>query len=993
MLTGEIQVFESSLENCDAFKFTHKPRDPLDMYDLNFSMSPGIPTSAQEMLGPWCYASLATDGYVYSLPELPIVSFVNKTQLIYKCANLTSVEDQDHRIANWTSVEDQGHRIANWTFFEDQDLRILSALDYWLSPNESEVSGFMCEPRYSLTRRTVINSTQNVGAQDSLEIVGDIIETLSTGILPSNMTDQIILSLNWQSSLLEVKWNVWYALLNCTQPQENLGAFRNTSLVIELSQRFWPGYAAYVVKQDCTVPSKDTIDGTGTSTQGRLCVQELSLRLVEAHITLLLTLIVAVCFLRPGVFHRDPTSLGAHSMILATSPGLMDLLQGYGVASKQALRDNLSGYLASFPQHLSPENSTITLHQFQEGPEKTAESPGLDKSDPREWWSPVSVRWWFRISLMGAILAVVVALEALLQVSDRGKGLGDVILNGYLKYTWGFLPTVVLVLVGLLFSMVDSTARTLHPFQLLREGGATLEDMLHDPARQVSLMAVAYAARKRYFVLLWATLPGLLAPILTIITSGLYTVAPVPWTYDAELELEDWFRLENRTVDLDNHVEGDTGEAWTTFTLTQFSNMSYPQWTHGEYALASFGADNLRSHDGNDTSLSIKARVPATRANLNCSLIGYYANDTYQNSKVYGPVPKRLPVDPRPLGCHTPPERHRTAGQRNLYLTTYEAINVDGTHDLSRGYYLIQLVDDYFDTEPNETTFHPTSSISVCGDGRRHYFIGFGYGAEALSVLHCVPYVEGLWVTATFVLPDLFLAPDTPVTPDRDSSVFLSDSASIFSLTVTYFDEILMAAINGSSGIGQFTGPASAPDSNYTSRLIAAVEGALAQYFAQNLHFSYRQAVENTITNASASSPGQNFLTANGHPANGTVTDRTRLRLIQNPVSTRILQGLLGVMGACLVASTALGRGARVIPRDPGSVASRMAYFAGGDVWRHVPVGADRWTDEQIKRHGLGMSEGRLLLDWWEGDDQEDSEGRAREKRFAVDSTDRKEVA
>lgn len=979
MLTGEIQVFESSLENCDAFKFTHNPQDSLDVYDLNSSMFPGVPTSAQEILGPWCYGWCATDGYVYSLPELPLRSFVNKTQHIYKCANLTSVEDQDHRNANWTSVE-------------DQDLRILSALDYWLSPNESEVLGFMCEPRYSLTRRRVTNSTQNVGAQDSLEIVGDIIETLSIGILPFNMTDQIFMSLDGRSSLpLVGEWDMWYTSLNSIQPQKDLWAFRNTSLVIELSQRFWQEYAVYVVKQDYTVPSNDTIKGTATSTQGRVCVQELSLRLVEAHITLLLALIVTVCFLRPGVFHRDPTSLGAHSMILATSPGLMDLLQGYGIASKLALRDSLSSYLASFPQHLSPEDSTITLHQFQEGTGTKAERPRSDNSDPREWWSPMSVQWWFRLSLMTAVLAVMVALEALLQVSDRRNGLGDVVLDGYLKYTWSFLPTMVVVLVGVPLSMVDSTARTLHPFQLLRKGLATMEDVLQDPARQVSFIAVVHAAWKRHLLLLCATLPGLLAPILTIITSGLYTVAPVPWTYDAELELKDWFRLENRTVDIHNDVEGDTGEALTIFDLTQFSNMSYPQWTQGEYALARFGADNLRSHDGNDTALSITARVPATRANLNCSLIDYYANDTYLHTQVYGLDHNRLPVDPRPLGCHTPPEQHRTAEQRDLYLTTSMVVTVSGRYDMSLGYYLNSLVDDYSVTEPAELTFSPTSSISVCGDERQHYFICSGYGAEAPSVLHCVPYVEGLWVTATFALPDLLLDPDIPVTPDRDSSVFLSDSASILALANEKWEQIFMAAVNGSSGVGLLTGPRLGPDSNYISRLIAAVESAAAEYFAQNLHLNYRQPVGGG-NNASASSAGQNLLNPDGHPPTGTVTDRTRLRLIQNPVSTRILQGLLGVMEACLVASTALGRGARVIPRDPGSVASRMAYFAGGEVWRRVPVGADRWTDEQIKRNGLGTSDGRLLLDWWESDDQEDSEGRARGKRFAVDSTDRKEV-
>lgn len=960
-LMGEIQVFESSLENCESFKFTYNTQGSVDHlnYTLQKPMSAASPLSLRERLRNWCY--------FYSFPiwsdavtDDPFISFLNTTEMIYKCKNSTLVEDQDHRI--------------------------LFTLDSWLSYSEFEVSGFTCEPRYSLTRRTVTNSTWNFGAQERLNISGAIIETLETGLNPIKMTKSIIDSLY---GFITGHWNTWYTLVDLTQPQANGWSFRNTSLAIELSQRTWKGLAAYVIKHGYTFPSKETINGTATSIQGRLCIQELSLRLVEASVTLLLALIMVLFSLRPGVLHRDPTSLGAHSMIMARSPRLVDLLQGFGMSSKQALWASLSEYLASFPQNFSPKRPAVVLHQFQGVSDETNENPKMNNSDPHEWWSPVSVRWWFRISLMAATLAVVIALEALLQVSERRHGLGDVVLKGYLKYTWSLLPTVVLVLLGLLFSVVDSTARTIHPFQLLRKGRATIDDMFHDPARQVSLISVVEAARKRHFVLLWATLPGLLSPILTIISSGLYTVAPVPWTYDAELELKDWFQPENRTVYSNNTVEGDTGEAWDIFTLIQFSNMPYPQWTHGEFALASFGADNLHSHEGNNTSLYVTARVPATRVNLNCSLVGYYTNDTYPITLRPGLGPQGIPIDPRPLGCHTHPEQNRTAGQRDLYLSGRMVNGVHGTENTSRDYYLALLVDDY----DNNPLTEPTSPTLVCGDERQHYFFGVGYRSEALSVLHCMPYVEALWVTATFVLPELSIATDIPLTPDRDSSIFLSHSASMTAFQNRNWVDILVAVVNGSSGIGQVTGSFSGPDSNYTSRLISAVESTLAEYFAQYLHLNYRQPVENNINNSSASSLGQNLLTPDGRPATGTVTDRTRLRLIQNPVSTRILQGLLGVMGVCLTASTVLGRGARVIPRDPGSVASKMAYFTGGEVWRRVPVGADRWTDEQIKKHGLGMSGETLLLGWWGGDDREESEDGTRGKKFAVDSTDRKDVA
>lgn len=967
-MTGEVQVFESSLENCDAFKFTYDRRQ-FDFGSLNqVDASLGFPGSLQETMSPWCYGNTSplVDDITYG--------FINSTQVIYMCTNSTSVEDQDHRI------------LFSW--------------EYWLSSNESEVLGFMCEPRYSLTRRVVTNSTRNVGVQDNLNITGAITEILNIGIKPFNMTDKIVMRLGDEQArnVIGHEWNAWNTMLNITQPQNNLWSFRNTSLVIELSQRLWKGLAAYVVKNDYTFPSNETINGTAASSRGRLCVQELSLRLVEAHITLLLGLIMTLCFLRPGVFHRNPTSLGAHVMILARSPGLLNFLQGYGVASKQTIRTSLSDYLVSFPQNLPPQSPAIALSQFPDGSGDNFEKPLADNSNPREWWSPVSVRWWFRICLVTATLAVMIALEVLLQVSDRGKGLGDVSLDGYLKYTWSFLPNLVLVLVGLLFSMVDSTSRTLHPFQLMRKNGATMEDILHDPARQVSLMAVVYAAWKCQFVLLLATIPGLLAPILTIIASGLYTVAPIPWTYNAELVLEDWFRPEIRPLDDNGFFKGDTGEARGVFTLTQFSNMSYPEWTYEQYALAGFRTDNLHGHDGNDSALYITARVPAARVNFNCSMIGYYANGTYPTIPSTLD-PQWLPVDPRPLGCHTTPEWNHTTGQRNLYLSINEFYGA-GSKIWSWGYHFDLLQDDYEEYVCSHSYdcsgphLHPvmTDSTRLCSDERQHYFFGFRYGDVGLSVLHCVPYVEALWVTAKFTLPDLSLVTDVPLVPERDSAVFVSDSASMTSFWRTDWQNFVVAIVNGSSGVGQLSGLSSDPANDNTRRLISAVESIFSRYFAQVLHLFYRQPV-GEYSNASASSAGQNLLTPDGQPATGTVTDGTRLRLIQNTVSTRILQGLLAVMGACLVASTALGRGARVIPRDPGSVASRMAYFAGGEVWRRVPVGADRWTDEQIRKHGLGVSEGSLLLGWWGGDGREGSAEGARGKRFAVDVVGCKEAA
>ncbi|KAL1848340.1 hypothetical protein Daus18300_013622, partial [Diaporthe australafricana] len=968
-LTGEIQVFESALERCDPFNFTY---DLDEIVDISMNdVSHVAPDAVQDKLRPWCYAAYNEEMGFQEWGRVAEDSLPNSTVLVYKCTNSTSIEDQDHRI------------LTTW--------------ESWLSYTEVEVSGFMCEPKYSLTRRVVTNNTDGASGYnfyDDLNITGAITEILDIGTRPLKMTQKILDSASVEATpgIGNTVWYMWFQSFNITRDPSN---FRNTSLAIEEFKYLWPGRAAYFVKRDYTYPSNETIKGTTTSVQGRLCVQELPLRLVEALIALLFLSTVALCFLQPGAFHRDPTSLGAHVMILTRSPDLMALLEDYGAVSKQALRASIPGFLASYPQHRPPDSAAITLQQIQQGHKKPAKKAIADNSGSFEWWRPVAVCWWFRTCILTITLGVVITLEVLLQISASANGLGNVSLDGYLKYTWTLLPTVMLGLIGLLFSMVDSTARILHPFQLLRQGRASLADILRDPTRQVSLMAIARAASRRQFALLLAILPGLLAPILTIITSGLYTVVPIPWTYATELQLKTWFRPENRTILSDNNVVDDSGEAWTMFSLMQFLNESYPEWTHGEYALSRFGADNLHSHNGNDTSLYVTARVPATRINLNCSLIDHYAGDTYQT--IFDNINESpiLPVDPRPLGCATSPEWNGTNGQRNLYLNLEETFNIrsdDGDLSTYQGYYLTMLYDDYprLVKYRDNVTLVPAESISVCGDGRQHYFIGLGNGTEALSLLRCVPYVEALWVTAAFSLPDLLLIRDVPVAPDTDSSVFLSDSPSMTAFPRLHWADVVTALINGNSGVGQLAALMPDPDDNDASRFITAVEGIFAQYFAQILHFNYRHPMKIKHME-DTSTCGSNPFTPDGRPPKGTVTDRTRLRVMQNTVSTRVLQGLLGVMAVCLITESVLVRGGRVIPRDPGSVASRMAYFAGGALWRQVPVGADRWGDEEVIKWGKEISEGKLLMGWWGDDDQEGpgdgarlSAGRG--KRFAVDS-------
>ena len=101
-------------------------------------------------------------------------------------------------------------------------------------------------------------------------------------------------------------------------------------------------------------------------------------------------------------------------------------------------------------------------------------------------------------------------------------------------------------------------------------------------------------------------------------------------------------------------------------------------------------------------------------------------------------------------------------------------------------------------------------------------------------------------------------------------------------------------------------------------------------------------------------------------PAPGAITGALRLalpagtgRLVQNELATRLQEGLLLALAMCAVASFVLigwrDRAIRVLPMDPGSIATRMALFEGSELvgrLRREGGGGDGGGDKGA-RHGV----------------------------------------
>ncbi|KAK0610735.1 hypothetical protein DIS24_g12036, partial [Lasiodiplodia hormozganensis] len=427
-----------------------------------------------------------------------------------------------------------------------------------------------------------------------------------------------------------------------------------------------------------------------------------------------------------------------------------------GLASNETLDSRLRGYTASFPTPRTSNDPTVVVTPTTRdtSDDSTPSQPTKDNTDQSKWWRPLTAATWFRIALFATTVAVIVVLEVLSQISKKNHGIANVILGGYQKYTWTYIPTLVMAMIGLSFAAADATARLLHPFQLLRRGNATFKEMLYDPASQLTLAAVVHAARKRQIALLASMLTALMAPALTIVTSGLYTPTPVPWSHNITLDITGWFHIGDGKV-RDVSLGGD----YDFLSLIEYTNMTYPQWTHGAYAFSTFNPATIHGTNGNDTALSLHAaRLPATRANMNCTMTHYFPhlNDSARTQDIL--------VDP-PAGCHPPPLLTSSST-----TTTSSSGSTNGT-DRQLRFSLASPptaidADGYFVNDLTEYGMLYSSGIAsedlipaaVCGDDRSHFWYLSGHRRangthDSLALLHCAPYIEALVVGANFSLP------------------------------------------------------------------------------------------------------------------------------------------------------------------------------------------------------------------------------------------------
>ncbi|EWC48929.1 hypothetical protein DRE_00234 [Drechslerella stenobrocha 248] len=853
---------------------------------------------------------------------------------------------------NWMGdTPQQGYyaRIQNSTCDEIQDPvaghRLFVAMTY--STREDFVNtlrnytAFVCEPSYSIRRSQVTVPSNRLNDESQVVSVEPLADAVALpGLSVKGLTEGIVTTLRVGSQLAINEWDrsldTFFQLMTLARPDLDYAAFMEPDVLKAAASDMYTTIAAQVagsvLRQPMGADSRP-IDAVVTELQQRLILRPVSVIVMEVIVGILIAITIGLLIMMPrhGVAPRDPSSLGALATILSRSREFERSLSGTSNLSESDLGARLQKYRFYSRVETSSEGRTFKLEledcspapdgdgQHPEDVEKTSVGEGRN-----HWWKPLGLKWWVVLPLVALPIAIIIVLEVLYRQSQRNRGLAYIPIGGYLHYTWVYIPAMTMVLLVTLFGMLDYATRCIAPYQAMRaDSTSASRGILYNPSGKLTLPALWHAIKEKHVTVIATTFAVLIAPVLTIAVSGLFSA--VLSTTDARFTVQQasWFNTsfpETSDSTTDNLITG----------LIVASNLSYPTWTYDNLALAQLTVPN----DGavsNEAADSVTLNAPAVRAVLNCTVIppARYGNitvDLPEEDDEENVAPRGIDVDIKmPDGCGNSGFNDFN-DELGTYLEAPETGYFGGVLSLNGG------------TCPDFAVFYGRTDNRTVAN---------------FSTIVCNGWVQAVDVKTNFLLPNFTISDVAPQPLEETARWFSNQTADIQfrfaavtgnSSAVDTFDEFLSAVVYGKGGT-----PASELED--PAVLISAVKHIYGIAAAQTITQDTR------IPNEGPAS----FIT-------GTSRTKPRARLVQSETSTRLLQVLLGFIAVTTIVAHFGVKARELLPRESNSIATIGGYLAGSDVLRLVPHGAE-WSGEQeagswFKGHMFGFG-------WWDDAERE----------------------
>ena len=232
---------------------------------------------------------------------------------------------------------------------------------------------------------------------------------------------------------------------------------------------YYRQYAAIVAKQSLMEPASIEVHGSATFMANRLVVRTWAAQWMAGLVVSCLVLLAIALFTVPrrGFLPRNPSNIPDMAALLLHSHGLRSRLCGLGAADEKDLakaleRCHFHSGVVHDPVTNQSEFAIIDQQQDLDDPRRA-----FSQTQARRNQHPGVLHPVFRLTMCAILVGLIIALEMLLQKSNRENGLGDVGNDTYLHYLWTTLPALSFGLIAMAFSSMDFRIRSLAPYTML----------------------------------------------------------------------------------------------------------------------------------------------------------------------------------------------------------------------------------------------------------------------------------------------------------------------------------------------------------------------------------------------------------------------------------------------------------------------------------------------------------------------------------------------
>ncbi|CAL5873069.1 uncharacterized protein PFLUO_LOCUS7338 [Penicillium psychrofluorescens] len=795
--------------------------------------------------------------------------------------------------------------------------------------NNTQFTTVYCSTGYGISpiEMTINEHTKTLDAVLSgLQLAGKENKTLP-GVTADDILGKV-LDVLWQTPLTTddkdnddaVLYNFvgLFAAMSNANPEISGPEWLNGTLVAAQAENMITAVAAQVAKSFLMVSAHEPLKGMTDRVEERILVRKLSFGTMEATLGAFIVITIALSITVPrSVCSRDPGSIAGLATIMAANDTVTQSFKGTGSLDVHDLAQ--AGASKTYKTQVILDSRPCPQFALRDTDGQPLQIK--DNAQRIQWWRPFPTTAYAHALVFGYSVSLIIALEILYQYSQRHSGITSVASNFYSYYAWVYVPSFTVFGITTLYSMVDDATRLFQPYSVLRRRAAPAHPLLFTQYLGKPALKILWdSLRYQDVATVSTTVAVLLGGLLPIAVSGLFT--PVISVENAPVHGSQVQSFSS----VINFIAGSS-----TPSLILWNNVSYPAWTYEDLAFPKlrFPPEIMNSIHEND---KVTVQTPAARAKINCTSLNQdqikITDNDGKGVHIDVTVPLRFSYSP------SSPNYHNNS---NWNYLNYPYGYFGEVQKLGIGIWNIK---------PNGPIYAPI----------------YGYADKTgskstVSLSWCYPYFETVETITTFNLPDFTIdatnpptvQPNsanavTPIDPFEDRFINLLSNITLTHVsTKEDFDEVFTAMVWGIDG----TPVAELLNNDVLQSSLQRVYG-LAQ--AQRIREGQMQKWNKT--------------TAPEPVRDGTLHRANQARLVQNEISTRILEALLAGMLVCAGVAFVTVTTRRVLPKNPCSIGAQISLLAGSDIATRkvLAAGSEWWDDDQLK----SALDGWLFsMGWW----------------------------